>query len=231
MAEQPPPMRRTATASSLARDATRNVKRLDELRPALEYTCEGECLCIDAVGSWRNVKIVATGDSAGNAQLWDAGGDGAPPLTVRCAAKVTALDLSSDEAFLMTGDASGALSVFETATGTLVHTLDCGSPVTGVENSSDGSFIMVSCEGGTATAYSTTTWGKALISLEVGAPALCMDLGRDGALLATGDKKQRACLWRLNDPAHARTGVVVTEPWRVMICAHNVRSASPIIVV
>ena len=213
-------LQRRHSAKGSLRDSARTQRRLDELRPAVEISCEGECLCADAVGSWSKVTMLATGDSAGNAQLWDAG-DGSLRLTCKCDSKVTAVDLTSDETMLATGDGAGMLSVFETATGMLVHRMEVGSPVTGVENSHDGSCVVVSCEGGSVIVVSTETW-ETLVTVEVGAPVLSMDLGRDGSLLATGDKDKRACLWHIN--AEHGHGGVLTEPTRVMICAHNVLS-------
>ena len=208
----------TTTKGSF-RSAAKNQRALDELRPATEISCEGECLCADAVGSWSAVAMLATGDSTGNAQLWDAG-DGSLRLTCKCDGKVTAVDLTSDETMLATGDAAGMLSVFDAATGELLKRIECGSPVTGVENSHDGTYIVVSCEGGSVRAFSTESW-EVLMTVEAGAPVLSMDLGRDGSLLATGDKNKRACLWKMGTGKHEG---VLTEPHRVMICAHNVLS-------
>ena len=211
-------LQRRDTKGLALRDATKVQKKLDELKPATDITCEGECLCADAVGSWSNAALLATGDSAGNAQLWSAG-DGALLHTFKCDAKVTAVDLTNDELRLVAGDGAGMLSVFEVETGALLHRQDVGSPVTGVENSNDGSYTMVSCEGGTVIAVSTATW-ETLVTVEVGAPVLSMDLGRDGSLLATGDKNKRAILWHI-DMAMAGTTVQQTN---TMICAHNVLS-------
>jgi WD40 repeat protein len=139
-----------------------------------------------------------------------------------CAGKVNCLDFSSDQAYLATGDDSGKLTVWETATGKQVHELSCGSSVTGVEFSNDGLMIFTSSNAttvGSVTGWLTETW-EAVMEVRTGTEIICLDLARDCSLVATGGKNKQACLWKteLGETVEAH------EAWRVMTCAHNVLS-------
>jgi WD40 repeat protein len=151
----------------------------------------------------RDGRRVVTASADGTAQVWDVATGGALGAALRPGAPVVAAAFSPDGGRVLTA-AAGALSVWDTATGTNLAVLRHNGRIASFDVSPDGR-LVVTAAGVTAQVWNVAT-GQPGVHVEYKAQVRSAVFSPDGARIATASSDGTARVWDV------LTGKPVTEP-------------------
>lgn len=178
----------------------------------LQVECKGNAMCIH-ISRHQTKPVLATGDATGLACLWDIPTTDVatdrslsssltapePIATFKCKAVAFAVKVSSDHKWLVTGDVTGMLTIWNVTTGEKARELECGSAVRCVDFSEHpGSQDLHLVVSGTANGV-VTIWhapsGRELQTMLCKGIVYTVDLSGNEELLVTGDQSHLAVAW------------------------------------
>lgn len=135
-------------------------------------------------------------DGSNEAAVWDFGGSVSRRRALKTSAKITSIDLSSDGSQLALGDASGAVSLFDTTTGLeILHRDGFGENVLGVRVTPDGRRLAVGVQNGVKVLDIATGDQVADLPHRESIMPWTVSISEDGKKLAAVDGKFRPVFW------------------------------------
>ncbi len=157
---------------------------------------------VNSVAISPDGRTLATGDTNGNAYLWDADTGRQAAMLSGDGAKVFAVAFNADGAMLATGYGNGRTGVWNAATGQLIDTVldPGGKAVNSVAFSPDGKTLATGDANGSiylwdiASGSHAITPGRTLTD-PTGAGIWALAFSPDGRTLATGDYDGSTYLW------------------------------------
>jgi hypothetical protein len=156
---------------------------------------------VNSVAISPDGRTLATGDTNGNAYLWNAGTGRQLAVLNGGGAKVFAVAFSPDGTMVATGYGNGSTSIWKAATGQLIDTVldPGGKAVNSVAFSPDGKTLATGDANGSTYFWDITgshaiTLGRTLADPS-GAGIWTLAFSPDGKTLATGDYEGSMYLW------------------------------------
>jgi serine/threonine protein kinase len=157
---------------------------------------------VNSVAISPDGRTLATGDTNGNAYLWDAGTGRQLAVLNGGGAKVFAVAFSRDGTMVATGYGNGRTSVWKAVTGQMIDTVSdpAGKAVNTIAFSPDGKTLATGDANGSTNFWDITSDGQAItlgrtLADPAGAGIWALAFSPDGKTLATGDYEGNTYLW------------------------------------